>query len=488
MTTTNTPNATSDAAASTLPHLTPITLPPSGPVRRAKRLFRIGMLGSRYFAPVVGRTVIRRKGNAPEAARRMFERLGATYMKFGQFAASAPGIVGEEIAAEFRSCLDSGRPVPFADVKRTVEAELGRPLGAMFARFSETPLASASIAVVHRATLLDGTEVAVKVLRPDIEQTVATDIRMMEWFARFMAARGTDAGYSLVGLMVSLRDQIAEELDLRNEAKTMDIFSTLFEQFGLSILVVPGVHNEYSSRRVLTMEFLDGSAIDDMAHIGRPGVDPKALVRALLHAWVLTGLRVGAFHADIHAGNLLLLKDGRLGMVDWGIVARLEGPTQALFRNLCRASIGEDVWQDIANEMIEANGASFYALGLTDEQIYRFTRASFEPVLTLPLSEVSMADMFLTGDDVVERATGERPKHRSLRQKLGAMRVAGRVYQSAVKSRSFESSTMRMGFLSSKQLVYLERYGRMYIPDESLLGGHDFLRRALADSADRTGT
>ncbi len=440
----------------------------------------MGAAATRHFAPVVAQKVIRRDGNAARASRKTLEGLGSTYVKFGQFIASAPGIVGEAMAEEFRACLDAGPAVPFAEVRRIVEAETGRPLSETFASFGETPIAAASIAVVHRATLKDGSDVAVKVLRPDIEQSVATDMAILDRFARSLAALGADFGYTLVGLVVSLRGQIAEELDFRNEAATMASFGGMFERGGLARLVVPEVHKALSGRRVLTMEFLDGVAIDDLSSIERMGFPAAPLVRELLRAWVLCSLQAGAFHADIHAGNLMLLNDGRLGMLDWGIVSRLEGDTKQMFRALCRASLGDDdAWGEISGLLRAANGPSFYALGLTDEDIDRFTRATFEPVMRLPVRDVNMSDFFITGDEVVRRATGKAPVRRGLRDRLRVMRGAARSYREGAAAGVFEHPTMRFGFLSSKQLVYLERYARLYIPDEMLFGDEEFLRNAL---------
>lgn len=442
----------------------------------------MGALAVRHMPPVVARKLVRRPGGATRAGRIVFEGLGATYVKFGQFIASAPGIVGADVAEEFRRCLDAAPAVPFAKVRSVVESELGRPLGEVFASFDETPLAAASIAVVHRATLLDGTDVAVKVLRPDVEKTVATDLGILEGVVRFMAARGVDQAYNMVGLVVGLKSQIAEELDFRNEARTMDTFRQLFTQYGMSLLVVPRVYHEHSSRRVLTMELFDGRPLDDLAHAQALGVDPAPLVRQLLDAWILAHLRVNAFHADIHAGNLLLLRDGRLGMVDWGIVSRFDDELALMFRRMCEVSLGDDdAWGDITAVMIRANGPSFYSLGLDDTQIRRFVQESMGPVLKLPLRDVSMSELFVTGDELIRMATGEAPPKRSLRRKLSAMRAAGRSYQSAVASGAYDTTAMRMGFLSMKQLVYLERYGRMYIPDESLLGNHEFIRSALQE-------
>jgi predicted unusual protein kinase regulating ubiquinone biosynthesis (AarF/ABC1/UbiB family) len=198
---------------------------------------------------------------------------------------------------------------------------------------------------------------------------------------------------------------------------------------------------------------------------------------------VLSALRAGAFHADIHAGNLLVLRDGRLGMLDWGIVARLDDQTIRLFRGLVEASIGmEEAWHDIAGHYITVQGPALRTLGLSDAQIARFVRATMEPVLTKPLNEVSMASLFMNADDVIRNATGEEPPKRGLRDRLRMMRAAGRAYRESERSGAFTNPVMQTSFLAGKQLVYLERYGRMYMPDESILGDHDFLRRALAES------
>jgi predicted unusual protein kinase regulating ubiquinone biosynthesis (AarF/ABC1/UbiB family) len=414
----------------------------------------------------------------------MCEGLGATYVKFGQFIASASGIVGAETAEEFRACLDAGPPVPFRDVRRAVEEEIGAGIESAFAAFEEAPFAAASIAVVHRARLHDGTPVAVKVLRPGIERTIATDLGMMEWWARFLASRGVDQAYNMVGLVVGLRLQVAEELDLRNEARTMHAFRSLFSRFGLSLLVVPHTYPQLSGRRVLTMDLLDGRPLDDHAHARAHAIDPAPLVRELMRAWILTGLHANAFHADIHAGNLLLLRDGRLGMLDWGIVARMDHQTARMMRSICEAVTGnEDAWDDIARALAEVNGPSFRALGLSDADIRRFGRALFEPVLTRPLSEVSMSDLLMNGDDVVRMATGEAPTRTTWGDRRRRMREAAGSYRAAADNGTFEAPAMRMGFLSMKQMVYLERYGRMYIPDESLFGDTHFIRRVLNESA-----
>ena len=463
----------------------PIRLPaPSFPVR-ARRVARTLGAAGRSFAPLVTRKLLRRDQVHPRPAahaiRMMFEDLGATYVKFGQAVASSPAVIPEAIATEFRSCLDSGPAIPFSLVRARVEAELGQPLAALFAEFEKRPIAAASIAAVHRARLHDGTLVAVKVLRPGIEQVVAADLDVMEPLFRFAARQGSELGGNAVSYLVGLRRQVAEELDLRNEARTMDYFRGLFVTAGLDRLVIPKVYHELSSRRVLTMEYMDGAPIDDLAKAKEFGVEPGVLVRDLLRAWLLTALDVGAFHADIHAGNLFLLRDGRLAMLDWGVVARLDPATKAFFRDIVEAGLGhEDAWQRLGDHVIQSQGVMLIdGFGYTHAQIHEMTRNYMEPVLTKPMKDVSMAALFMPPDRAAAVNMGVAYVKPTRREEFKRNRSRARAFSKAMDAGHFEADFQRQTFLSAKQLVYLERYGRMYLPDESLLGDHDFLRRAL---------
>ena len=190
-----------------------------------------------------------------------------------------------------------------------------------------------------------------KVLRPGLGEVVAADLGLMIPFFRTLARLGAEGPFQLVSYLVGLKEQIGEELDLRNEARSMAHFRGLFEEFGLDLLVVPGVYEDLTARNVITMEYLDGVPIDDLAMVEQLGLDPKLLIRELLRAWVLTAVHTGTFHADIHAGNLLAMPDGRLGMLDWGIVAQLDPETQELMTKLVEASLGdESAWESIANK------------------------------------------------------------------------------------------------------------------------------------------
>ena len=463
-----------------------IEMPAPGVGLRAKRLARTVALLARHLVPA-GLAVAR--GRQPKSvaiargARAACEELGATYVKFAQLVASAPAVVGPDVADEFRGTLDRGPSVSYRDVKRVFRVQTGKSVNEAFATFERRPFAAASMAVVHRATLHDGRSVAVKVLRPGLAQVVAADLGLMVPFFRGMARLGNEPAFQLVSYLSGLQEQIGEELDLRNEARSMAHFRLLFERFGLDLLVVPQVHEELSGAEVLTMEYLEGVPIDDLGMVAELGLEPKSLIRELLRAWVLTAVHTGTFHADIHAGNLLAMPDGRLGMLDWGIVAQLDAETQLLMQKLVEASLGDDeAWHTITATLIKVQGTTLReGLGLNDEEIHRVVRAMMEPILTRPLEEVSMSSIFAGPDEVYRMAGREVPPKRTALERLRKLRNTARAHRIAFEDGYHETSFQRSNFLSSKQLIYLERYGRMYVPEHAILGDKEFLETVVAE-------
>jgi predicted unusual protein kinase regulating ubiquinone biosynthesis (AarF/ABC1/UbiB family) len=462
-----------------------IEMPTPGVVLRGKRFARTVGLLARHLVPAGVNVALQRqpKGVAiSRGARAACEELGATYVKFAQLVASAPAVVGPEVADEFRGTLDRGPSVSYQDVKRIFREQTGKTVAEAFATFERRPFAAASMAVVHRATLHDGRTVAVKVLRPRLAHVVAADLGLMVPFFRMLARLGNEPAFQLVSYLSGLQEQIGEELDLRNEARSMGHFRLLFERFGLDLLVVPQVHEELSGTEVLTMEYLDGVPIDALAMVAELGLEPKSLIRELLRAWVLTAVHTGTFHADIHAGNLLAMPDGRLGMLDWGIVAQLDAETQLLMQKLVEASLGDDeAWHAITATLIKVQGTTLReGLGLNDEEIHRVVRAMMEPILTRPLQEVSMSSIFAGPDEVYRMAGREIPPRRSPFERLKKLRTTARAHRIAFEDGYHETSFQRSNFLSSKQLIYLERYGRMYVPEHAILGDKEFLETVVA--------
>ena len=474
-----------DALWDTVPRVFPRELRPTPRRELLRRAGEITRVASRNFAPLAARSALRRRVRPDAYARplrRTFEELGATFMKFGQLVGSSPGVFGETVAAEFRSCLDTGTPVPFDEVRRIVEADLGMPLDEAFWSFSETPIGRASISVVHKATTRDGRRVAVKVLRPGIEERVATDLDLFQPLLDVIARQtGEYAAGQLLSMFQGFRVQIGEELDLRNEARAMQHYRRLLGQVDLPRVTVPEVVAELSGPRVLTMEFLDGVAVDDLTTVAGYGYDPGPVVQEVIKGFLLTAVRWGTFHGDVHAGNLLLLPDGRIGVIDWGIVGRLDPETHRFFRLMIEAALGnEAAWPDIAALTVRMYGPVFSEqLGMDHEQVEMFMRMAIEPVLTRPFGEVSLADLLTAPQRKIAEMRGLEANELTLRAIYRRFREQRQVRAALDAHGVMDSDFDRSVFLLSKQLVYFERYGKIFLKDVSLFEDAAFFRAAL---------
>ena len=473
-----------------LPPLVPLSLPE--PRRRdvRRRATATVRTAARHLRGAAIRRLLRRPQPAEDVARalrRTFEALGATYVKLGQLVASAPGVFGDTVADEFRSCLDTGPRVPFPAVRAAVERTLGRPLAAAFARFEEVPVGRASLAVVHRAVLHDGRLVAVKVLRPEVPGRVAADLRLMGPLFDFLSLRvGISEAAQLVRLLDGFRQQIAEELDLRNEARTMAYFRRRLAELGLTMVVVPEPLPALSGQDVLTMEFLDGVTIDDLPAVATLGLDPRPLMEQVVRAWIEIAIRDGTFHGDVHAGNMLLLRDGRLGVLDWGIVGRLDADTHRFFRRLLEAALGDETaWADVAAQIQRAYGPALREqLGLGDAELGSFVRSVMEPLLNQRFGAVSIAALLTAIQGRMPEA--EAASRLSWRARLERLRARRRLHAGILEHGAVGSSFDRGTFLLAKQLVYFERYGKMFMADASLLADRAFLTALLADGGRRS--
>jgi len=267
-----------------------------------------------------------------------FADLGPTYVKFGQIIASSPGAFGEQLSREFRSLLDSVPPADTAEVHKLLAAELGADPSELFASFSEEPFASASIAQVHFATLHTGEEVVVKIQRPGIRRRVAADLQILKRLAQVAELAKTGRRLSAKDVVADFADNLAEELDFRIEAQSMEAWVSGLHSSPLGRNIkVPNVHWEFTSERVLTMERVHGVRIDDIAAIREQGFDGTELVKALLFSTFEGGLRHGLFHGDLHAGNLLVDAKGRIVFLDFGIMGRIDPRERWLLRELVYA-------------------------------------------------------------------------------------------------------------------------------------------------------
>lgn len=267
-----------------------------------------------------------------------FTDLGPTYVKFGQIIASSPGAFGESMSREFRSLLDAVPPADPAAVHKLFKQELGDEPAKLFKSFDETPIASASIAQVHFATLHSGEEVVVKIQRPGIRRRVAADLQILKRFAQVVELAKLGRRLSAQDVVADFSDNLAEELDFRLEAQSMDAWVSHLNGSPLGKNIrVPEVYWDFTTQKVLTMERVSGVRIDDVAAIRKAGFDGTELVKALLFSTFEGGLRHGLFHGDLHAGNLLVDDQGRIVFLDFGIMGRIDPRTRWLLRELIYA-------------------------------------------------------------------------------------------------------------------------------------------------------
>ncbi len=317
------------------------TLPP------ARRVLGTGFrLGS---ALLLWRQLDRHKGRErsrqglSRRLRRAFEALGPTYIKLGQIISSGEGIFPKELVEEFGQLRDRVPAEPFPIVKRTIEEDLGGPIGAFFSDFDTTPVAAASIAQLYYAKLRDGTPVAVKVQRSRVAALVRRDLNAMSWITPHLVGRIPVAALANPPALVELfAETIVEELDFRLEAANMLDIAQVLAATDQRAIVVPRPHPNLVTRRVLVMERLDGFRWDDVTGMREAGIDTAAVVRAALVGFLEGAMLHGVFHGDLHGGNLFVQPDGKVALLDFGITGRLtERKRLAFLRLLMAASMND---------------------------------------------------------------------------------------------------------------------------------------------------
>jgi predicted unusual protein kinase regulating ubiquinone biosynthesis (AarF/ABC1/UbiB family) len=280
---------------------------------------------------------------APRMLRQTFERLGATYIKLGQFIASSPTFFPKEYVDEFQYCLDRTPSLPFGEIRKLIARELDQPLETVFSHIEPTALASASIAQVHGARLVTGERVVIKVQKPGVETTLGTDLNFLSLSARIIDTLAPKLSWaSLSGIAREIQHSMMEECDFHQEAANLKAFRQFLEATDNQAVTVPRVYEHCSTRRILTMERFDGVPLTDLDSVRQVTADPEGTLISAMNTWFSSLTRCEFFHADVHAGNLMVLQDGRVGFIDFGIVGRIRPETWLALRDFGSTFLAQD--------------------------------------------------------------------------------------------------------------------------------------------------
>jgi len=258
--------------------------------------------------------------SVPKRVRRTLEQLGPTYIKLGQILSTRADILPPRFIIEFSKLLDTAPPAPTSEIIAVVEKELGGSLDRWYTYFSPTPMASASIGQVHEATLLDGTEVVVKVQRPGVERTIEADLDLLVTQARFLEGRSAALKrYRIVDIVEEFSQALRSELDYSAEGRNADTLRSLVADQGV---IVPEVYWKLTTRRVITLSRLKGPKLSEIDQLKAQGYDLTSIAERVVQCYLEQVFVHGIFHADPHPANILIC-DGEIGLVDLGSVGYL---------------------------------------------------------------------------------------------------------------------------------------------------------------------
>jgi predicted unusual protein kinase regulating ubiquinone biosynthesis (AarF/ABC1/UbiB family) len=391
------------------------------------RLFTTAWVFLRYAAIGVARKLRGERDLGPTLVRNAFEDLGPTYLKLGQLIASSHGLFPEAYCKEFQKTLDRVKPFAYADVERTLTVELRARPDKVFAKLDADPLASASIAQVHAARLPDGRDVVVKIQRPHIERRVAADVRILRLGAQLMSLVPTVELANPVGIIDDFARTIAEELDFTQEAANMDEFNRIMEELGHGDVRAPRIVHELTTRRVITMERFHGVRVDDVERVRARKDDTEGMLVYGLRCWFQSMILYGFFHGDVHAGNLMMLDDGALGFLDFGIIGRFDKRTRGQIAEYIVAFASGD-YRSLGRVLMSMDAVS---QGVDLEAMADDLRKAYAPILTTSFGDLNYGSVL---PDILRASV----KHR--------MRLP------------------REFVLVTKQMLYFDRYAKLLAP------------------------
>lgn len=333
-----------------------------------------------------------------EKIRMIFEELGPTFIKLGQILATRPDLIPISLVNELRKLQDKVPPFSSQEAKAQIERELNGKIEDLFTSFEEKPLAAASIAQVHVAYLKSGEKVVIKVQRPNLEKIISTDLDILQGLAKLLEERIPESKqYNPVGIVEEFSKSIIKEIDFTREMQNILKFANNFKN--CEFIYTPKVYKEYSTSKVLTMEFIDGIKGYDFAEMDRQGYDRKLLAERGTEAVMQMIFVDGFFHADPHPGNIFVLPGNVICFIDYGMMGTVDDERIDELLTFLVAILTVDL-----DKMVSL----FYRLGLIDESVnVRAMKSELKMILeryyNLPLKEIDVAVFIQEVFEVVQR-------------------------------------------------------------------------------------
>ena len=326
--------------------------------------------------------------SVPERLRLAFEELGPTFIKLGQILSTRPDLISAEWIEELKKLQSHASSFPFSEVRRIIESELDSPFEGIFADFNPVPFAAASMAQVHDATLQNGDAVVVKVQRPDIAGLINTDLNLLTFLARLLEKHVVESRlYQPTELIREFARSIRQEIDFTMEGASTDYFHQNFSDN--KNIKIPKIYWEFTNRRVLTLERIDGIPIDAIQKLDAAEIDRKKIAEILLDFFYKQIFSDGFFHSDPHPGNLFVLADGRIGLVDFGMAGRISGE---MLHSICTWFVA------VLNRDVDRVVKTYVRMGIlgdaTNTAALKMEMADFlDRYFNMPLSRVRISNL-----------------------------------------------------------------------------------------------